>query len=76
MIHSSNVNIKNRRATFDYEISERYTAGLQLYGTEIKSIRAGKAGLVDTYCLFERGELWVRACILPLTFSVRIITMM
>lgn len=60
MIHSSNVNIKNRRATFDYEISERYTAGLQLYGTEIKSIRAGKAGLVDTYCLFERGELWVR----------------
>ena len=60
MIHTSNVNIKNKRATFDYEISDRYIAGLQLYGTEIKSIRAGKASLVDTYCLFERGELWVR----------------
>lgn len=60
MIHTSNVNIKNKRATFDYEISDRYVAGLQLYGTEIKSIRAGKASLVDTYCLFERGELWVR----------------
>lgn len=60
MIHTSNVNIKNKRATFDYEISDRYIAGLQLYGTEIKSIRAGKASLVDTYCLFEHGELWVR----------------
>ena len=60
MIRSVNVNIKNKRATFDYEITDRYVAGLQLYGTEIKSIRDGKAGLVDTYCLFERGELWVR----------------
>ena len=60
MIRSVNVNIKNKRATFDYEITDRFVAGLQLYGTEIKSIRDGKAGLVDTYCLFERGELWVR----------------
>ncbi|MBO7234411.1 MAG: SsrA-binding protein SmpB [Paludibacteraceae bacterium] len=60
MIRNANVNIKNKRATFDYEITDRYVAGLQLYGTEIKSIRDGKAGLVDTYCLFERGELWVR----------------
>ena len=46
----SDVNIKNRRASFDYEILERYVAGIQLYGTEIKSIRESKASLVDTYC--------------------------
>lgn len=54
------INIKNKRATFDYELLETFTAGLVLTGTEIKSIRLGKASLVDTYCLFERGELWVR----------------
>ena len=54
------INIKNKRATFDYELLETYTAGIVLTGTEIKSIRLGKASLVDTYCLFERGELWVR----------------
>lgn len=54
------VNIKNRRATFDYEIIDTYTAGLVLTGTEIKSIRAGKAGLVDTFCYFANGELWVK----------------
>lgn len=54
------VNIKNKRATFDYELVETFTAGIVLTGTEIKSIRQGKASLVDTYCLFERGELWVR----------------
>lgn len=56
----SNVNIKNRRATFDYEILERYTAGIQLFGTEIKSIRESKASLVDTYCQFIGTELWVK----------------
>jgi SsrA-binding protein len=55
-----NVNIKNRRASFDYEILETFTAGMVLYGTEIKSIRAGKAGLTDTYCLIENNELWVK----------------
>ena len=54
------INIKNKRATFDYELLDTYTAGIVLTGTEIKSIRLGKASLVDTYCLFERGELWVR----------------
>ncbi len=54
------INIRNRRATFDYELLETYTAGIVLTGTEIKSIRQGKASLVDTYCLFENGELWVR----------------
>ena len=60
MLPKANVHIKNKRATFDYLILDRYTAGLQLYGTEIKSIRESKAGLVDTYCTFIRGELWVK----------------
>ncbi len=54
------VNIKNKRATFDYELIETYTAGIVLTGTEIKSIRLGKASLVDTYCFFANGELWVK----------------
>ena len=54
------VNIRNKRATFDYELLETFTAGIVLTGTEIKSIRLGKASLVDTYCMFEKGELWVR----------------
>jgi len=54
------INIKNKRATFDYELLETFTAGIVLTGTEIKSIRLGKAGLVDTFCLLEKGELWVR----------------
>lgn len=56
----THINIKNKRATFDYELLDTYTAGIVLTGTEIKSIRLGKASLVDTYCLFERDELWVR----------------
>ena len=60
MLPKANVHIKNKRATFDYLILDRYTAGLQLFGTEIKSIRESKAGLADTYCTFIRGELWVK----------------
>lgn len=56
----SQVNIKNRRATFDYEISDTYNAGMVLTGTEIKSIRDGKASLADSYCLIENGEVWVK----------------
>lgn len=56
----SQINIKNRRATFDYEIIETYTAGIVLTGTEIKSIRLGKASLVDTFCYFVNEELWVK----------------
>lgn len=56
----SNVNIKNKRATFDYIISDTYTAGLVLTGTEIKSIRESRASLVDTYCTFINNELWVK----------------
>ena len=56
----TSINIKNKRATFDYELVETFTAGIVLTGTEIKSIRLGKASLVDTYCFLERGEMWVR----------------
>lgn len=57
---TSPINIKNKRASFDYEFIDTYTAGIVLTGTEIKSIRAGKASLVDTYCFFNRGEMWVK----------------
>ena len=56
----SNVEIKNRRASFDYEFLETYQAGLVLTGTEIKSIRAGKASLVDAFCYFNNWELYVK----------------
>lgn len=55
-----NISIKNRRATFDYEILETFVAGIVLTGTEIKSIRFGKASLTDSYCYFDRGELWIK----------------
>ena len=54
------INIKNKRASFDYELLETFVAGIVLTGTEIKSIRLGKASLVDTYCVMNRGELWVK----------------
>ena len=60
MRYTSNILIKNKRATFDYEIIERFIAGLQLFGTEIKSIRDGKASLTETYCTFIKNELWVK----------------
>lgn len=59
-MEASKVNIKNKRAYFDYEIGDTYTAGMVLTGTEIKSIRDGKASLADTYCLVEKGEVWVK----------------
>lgn len=60
MKFEKDINIKNRRATFDYAIVETYTAGIVLTGTEIKSIRMGKASLVDTYCYIHNGEVWVK----------------
>ncbi len=57
----SKIQISNKRASFDYLFVETYTAGIVLVGTEIKSIRAGKASLADAYCYFDtRGQLWVR----------------
>jgi SsrA-binding protein len=53
------INIKNKKAYFDFEIIEKIVAGMALTGTEIKSIRSGKAGLADSYCYFRNNELWV-----------------
>lgn len=57
---SSDIRIKNRRASFEFEITERFVAGIKLLGTEIKSIRGGKANLTDTYCQFYGNELFVK----------------
>lgn len=57
---ASQVNIKNRKAHFNYEIGDTYTAGMVLTGTEIKSIREGKASLADSYCVVDRGEVWIK----------------
>lgn len=57
---SNKINIENRRARFDYQFIEQYTAGIVLQGTEIKSIREGKAGLSDSYCYFRKGELYIK----------------
>jgi len=55
----NNITIKNRKAEFEYFLITKFTAGLVLTGTEIKSIRSGKANIQDAYCSFENGELWV-----------------
>ena len=54
------IKIKNKRASFEYEFIDTFTAGIVLTGTEIKSIRAGKASLIDSYCYFINQELWVK----------------
>jgi len=56
----SPVNIRNKKASFEYFFVETYTAGIVLTGTEIKSIRLGKASLVDSYCYIHNGEVWVK----------------
>jgi SsrA-binding protein len=56
---------KNKKATFDYIIIQKLTAGIQLTGTEVKSIRAGKAGLAESYCIFKKDELWVKNMNIP-----------
>jgi SsrA-binding protein len=57
---TSNIVIRNRRASFEYEFIEKYIAGIQLRGTEIKALRQGKASLNDSYCQFYKGELYVK----------------
>jgi SsrA-binding protein len=52
--------IKNRSAFHDYFIEEKYDAGMVLAGTEVKSIREGKVSFADSFCVFHRGELWVK----------------
>ena len=60
MSQQKKIDIKNKRASFDYEILETWTAGIVLTGTEIKSIRQGKASLVDCYCYVNADELYIR----------------
>ena len=57
---SNTINIENRKAKFDYQFLDVLTAGLVLKGTEIKSIREGKAGLADSYCYFKNVELFIK----------------
>lgn len=54
------IRIKNKKASFEYFLEERLVAGIRLTGTEIKSIRLGKANITDAFCVFEEGELFIR----------------
>lgn len=54
------INIKNKKASFEFEFIDKYIAGIQLKGTEIKSIREGKVSLTEAYCYFRRGELFIK----------------
>ena len=56
----SPVQVRNKKASFEYFFVDTYTAGIVLTGTEIKSIRMGKASLVDTFCFINNGEIWVK----------------
>ncbi len=60
MSSENTINIKNKRASFEYAFIDKYIAGLQLTGTEIKSIREGKANINDAFCVFQKDELLVR----------------
>lgn len=59
-IRTSDIVIKNKKASHDYEFLDKYIAGIKLMGTEIKSIREGKANLTDSFCLFREGELFLK----------------
>lgn len=58
---SEQINIRNKKASHDFEFLEKFVAGIKLSGTEIKSIRLGKASLVDAFCYFANGELYVKS---------------
>lgn len=60
MSKNNSINIKNKRAKFEYHILDTFVAGIQLRGTEIKSIRLGKASILEAFCVIEKGELYVR----------------
>lgn len=53
--------IRNRQAYYDYFIDDKYDAGMVLTGTEVKSLRAGRASFNDSYCYFHRGEIWIKS---------------
>jgi len=58
-LQNNNINIRNKKARFEYEILDTYVAGIVLVGTEIKSIREGKANIAESFCEFNNGELFV-----------------
>ena len=58
---NNNVYIKNRPATFEYAIEDELVAGIVLMGSEIKSVRAGKVSFNDSYCIFHKGEMWIKS---------------
>jgi SsrA-binding protein len=60
MSKNNPVNIKNKRAKFEYQLLDKYVAGIQLGGTEIKSIRNGKASILEAYCVIENGQVFIR----------------
>ena len=60
MSTENNINIKNKQASYEYAFIDKYLAGIQLTGTEIKSIREGKANISDAFCVFLREELFIR----------------
>ncbi len=62
------VYIKNKKAGFDFELLDKYTAGIVLQGTEIKSLRQGRASLVDSFCYFIGSELWIKSMNIPVYF--------
>ena len=55
------IELNNRQAYFNYQIEDKYVAGIVLLGTEVKSIRAGKVSFNDAFCFFDKNELWVRS---------------
>lgn len=55
------VNIKNKKASFEYELIDKYEAGIQITGAEIKSIRSGKASINEAYCFLNKNEVWIRS---------------
>ncbi len=57
---SKPVNIRNKKANFEYELLDKYTAGIQLTGPEIKSVRASKASILEAYCYLRNSEMWIK----------------
>lgn len=60
LMKPNELNIRNKRARFEYHLLDTFVAGIQLTGTEIKSIRNGKASILEAYCIFDKGEVWIR----------------
>jgi SsrA-binding protein len=59
-VEQPNINIRNKKASYEYAFLDKFVAGLMLAGTEIKSIRQGKANITDAFCVIEKGEVWLR----------------